>query len=346
MLPSIWFLLWGLLWAVYFMLDGFDLGLGVLSPFLAKSETDKRIIYNVAGPFWDGNEVWLIAAGGVTFAAFPTTYAVMFSSLYSALMLVLFGLIFRGVAFEFRGKVDSPGWRKLWDAALFVGSFLPAFLLGVAFANIFAGIPIDENGVYQGTLFTLLNPYGLLGGLLFLMLFLVHGALWLALKTEGELQERAGAAAKALWWILAGVAVAFLVATWYATRLYMNYIKNPLLFSIPIVLIPVVTVGALFATRYFAGKANWGKAWVSSAVTIVAATFFGVAGLYPNLLPSSINPTYSLTIYNSSSSPLTLKIMLTVALIFVPIVIAYQAWTYRLFHPKVTQEDLAYEEAY
>ena len=174
-LESRWFFLWGLLWAVYFMTDGFDLGLGTLMPFLAKTEEDKRVIVTSMGPLWDGNEVWLLTAGGVTFAAFPMVYAVMFSSLYSALMLILFALILRGVAFEFRSKVDSDNWRKVWDACIFIGSAAPALLFGVAFANIFRGIPIDQNGIFQGNLFTLLNPYGLLGGLLFLAIFLVHG---------------------------------------------------------------------------------------------------------------------------------------------------------------------------
>ena len=161
-LQTAWFFLWVLLWAVYFITDGFDLGIGSLLPFLGKDNDQKRIMYNAIGPLWDGNEVWVLTAGGVTFAAFPTVYAVMFSSLYSALMLILFALIVRGVSFEFRNKVDSPGWQKLWDTCLFVGSFLPALLFGVAFANIFQGIPIDADGVYHGTLFTLLNPYGLL----------------------------------------------------------------------------------------------------------------------------------------------------------------------------------------
>ncbi|QCQ20783.1 cytochrome d ubiquinol oxidase subunit II [Desulfoglaeba alkanexedens] len=346
MLESIWFVLWGVLWAVYFMLDGFDLGLGTLMPVIARNDTERRIVYNAAGPFWDGNEVWLIAAGGVTFAAFPHTYAVMFSGLYSALMLILFALIFRGVAFEFRGKIESPAWRRFWDGCLVVGSFLPAFLFGVAFANLFQGIPIDGEGVYRGTLFTLLNPYGLLGGLLFLCLFLVHGCVWLAVKTEGKLHQRAARFAKTLWAVLAVVAAGFFVATWFATRLYMNYIKNPLLFSIPIVVIPAATVASLLAVRYFVGKGAWWKAWFASATTIVGATFFGLAGLYPNLIPSTLNPTYSMTIYNSASSTLTLKIMLGVALIFVPLAIAYQVWTYRLFRHKVTEADLAYEEAY
>ena len=203
MLETIWFLLWGVLWAVYFMLDGFDLGLGTLAPFLARTDADKRVVYNSMGPFWDGNEVWLITAGGVTFAAFPTTYAVMFSALYTPLLLLLFALILRAVALEFRSKVEDEGWRKLWDVCHFVGSFVPALLLGVAFANIFKGIPIDAEGDFHGNLLTLLNPYGLLGGVLFVLLFLVHGALWLAIKAEAPLEERAG---KTAGWDMVGSA--------------------------------------------------------------------------------------------------------------------------------------------
>lgn len=337
MLETIWFILWGVLWAVYFMLDGFDLGLGALMPVLAKSDTDRKIIYGAMGPFWDGNEVWLISAGGVTFAAFPTTYAVMFSSLYSALMLILFALIIRAIPFEFRETIDHPGWRKLWDTCLVIGSFLPALLLGVAFANIFRGIPIDVDGIYRGTLFTLLNPYGLLGGVLFVLLFFVHGSLWLAIKSEGELQERGAAMAAKLWPVLLGVAAVFLVATSFATKLYNNYMRMPILF-----VIPLLAVAALFLTRIFIAKAAWWKAWFASSLTIMAVTLFGVVGLYPSLLPSSLNPAYSMTIHNSASSPLTLKIMLGVALVFVPIVIGYQAWVYNLFKHKVTEEELAY----
>lgn len=348
MLQSIWFILWGVLWAVYFMLDGFDLGLGTLLPFLAKDETEKRIIYNAAGPFWDANEVWLIAAGGVTFAAFPTTYAAMFSGLYSALMLILFALIIRGISFEFRRELDHPTWKKVWEVGTVIGSFLPALLLGVAFANLFEGIPIDESGQYTGTLFTLLNPYGILGGLLFLSLFTVHGCLWLAAKTEegSALHERAVLFAKRLWVVELAVAVIFLAATWFATNLYANYYANPLLYSVPLVLIPLATVGALLMIRQFLAKGLVWKAWFSSSVTIVGATLFGVVGLYPNLIPSSTNPAFSLTIYNSSSSQLTLQIMLTVAAIFVPIVIAYQAWVYNFFKAKITKEDLLYDEAH
>ena len=340
-LQDVWFFLWGLLWAVYFISDGFDLGVGSLLPFLGKSEMDRKVMIHSMGPVWDGNEVWLLTAGGVTFAAFPAVYAVMFSSLYSALMLLLFALIFRGVSFEFRSNVQSPGWRKLWDTCLFVGSLAPAVLLGVAFANIFRGIPFDQNGVYYGTLLTLLNPYGLLGGVLFLCLFLVHGALWLAIKAEGDLHERAKSTAHKLWYALLTVAVAFLIATKFATPLYDNYIDHPALF-----LVVLVTVGALLGTKGFLKAGALWKAWFSSALTIIGATFFGIIGLYPNLFPSSINSQYSLTAHNASSSPLTLKIMLIVAVIFVPIVLAYQVWTYHLFKGKVSPEDLAYEEGY
>ena len=341
MLQDIWFFLWGLLWAVYFITDGFDLGIGVLLPFLGKDEDQKRTMLAAMGPLWDGNEVWLLTAGGVTFAAFPMVYAVMFSSLYSALMLILFALILRGVSLEFRSKLESPGWRRLWDTCLFLGSLLPAVLFGAAFANIFRGIPFDQNGVYQGNLFTLLNPYGLLGGILFLLLFLVHGAAWLVIKSSGELQEKAIRAGKKLWPFLLIAAVLFLGATYFSTTLYQNYFKNPVLF-----LVILITVLALLGTRIFLGAQSPWKAWFSSALTIMGATFFGVIGLYPNMFPSSLNPANNLTAHNASSSPLTLKIMLIVALIFVPIVLIYQIWTYVLFKGKITEEDLTYEDAY
>ncbi|MGD8835210.1 MAG: cytochrome d ubiquinol oxidase subunit II [Desulfobacteraceae bacterium] len=340
-LQTVWFFLWGLLWALFFVTDGFDFGIGALLPFLGQKDDEKRIMINAIGPLWDGNEVWLVTAGGVTFAAFPQVYAVMFSSLYSALMLILFALILRGVSFEFRGKVESTGWKKIWDGCIFIGSLSPALLFGIAFANIFRGIPIDANGINRGTLFTLLNPYGIAGGVLFVLLFLLHGALWLAIKTEGDLHSRAVQTAKGLWPVLQVVAVMFLVATWFATPLYDNYVAHPALF-----LVVLITVAALLAMRLFLVKACYFKAWFASALTIIGITFFGVIGLFPNMLPSSIDPAFNLTAFNSSSSPLTLKIMLMVVFIFVPIVLFYQTWTYNLFKGKVTPEDLAGEEAY
>ncbi|MCM2286989.1 MAG: cytochrome d ubiquinol oxidase subunit II [Desulfobacula sp.] len=340
-LQSIWFFLWGLLWAVFFMTDGFDFGVGTLYPFLGKTDQDKRIMINSIGPLWDGNEVWLLTAGGVTFAAFPKVYAVMFSSLYTPLMLILFALIFRGVAFEFRGKINHEGWKKLWDTFIFLGSFLPALLFGVAFANIFQGIPFDDKGIYHGNTLKLLNPYGLLGGALFVLLFLQHGANWLNIRTRGDLQQRAIDVSQKIWLVLVPVAVIFLVASYFATDLYANYFKTPALF-----LVILVTVAALFATRIFIAGRRFFKAWFASALTIVGATFFGIIGLFPRLFPSSMDANFSLTAFNASSSPLTLKIMLGVVLVFIPLVIIYQAWSYHFFRHPVTREDLDLEDAY
>jgi cytochrome d ubiquinol oxidase subunit II len=213
----------------------------------------------------------------------------------------------------------------------------PAVLFGVAFANIFSGIPIDGEGIYHGTLFTLLNPYGLLGGMLFLLLFIQHGALWLAIKSTGDLHDRAVLTARVAWPVLLVVAVFFLVAGIFATRLYDNYMAQPVFF-----LVILATVAGLLGVWRFVSQAAYFKAWVASALTIVGATFYGIIGLYPNLFPSSLDPSYSLTAFNSSSSPLTLKIMLTVVILFVPIVLIYQIWAYKVFTDKVTAEDLTY----
>src|SRR6266568_1050235 len=244
----IWFVLWAVLWSVYFMLDGFVLGTGMLHYLLGKNDGEKRVLINAIGPVWDGNEVWLLTAGGATFAAFPTTYALMFSYLYTALLLLLFALIIRGVSYEFRGKVDNPTWRGGWDAAIVVGNFLPALLFGVAFGNIFAGFPMDAAG-YHGSLFTLLNPYGLLTGVLFVLLFLVHGALYLSVKTTGALSRRAKSTADKAWPALLVVAVAFLAYTYFATRLYDNFLATPLL-----LLVPLLAVAALLGIRLFSAK--------------------------------------------------------------------------------------------
>jgi len=336
----IWFVLWGVLWAVYFMLDGFVLGTGFMSGFLAKNDTEKRVLINSVGPVWDGNEVWLVTAGGATFAAFPTTYALMFSNLYSALILLLFSLIVRGVSFEFRGKIDSSAWKNSWDTAIIVSSFLPALLFGVAFGNIFKGIPMKNdfaaiNFSYDGTLIGLLNPYGLLTGVLFVLLFAVHGSLYAAIKTTGELSKRGESLANKLWVPLLVVAVAFLGYTYPATKLYDNFLKAPVL-----LIVPVIAVVSLLLVKVFIVKGSCHKAFLFSCLTIVFVVFTGVTGLFPNLIPSSIDPASNLTIFNSSSSLVTLQIMTVVAAICVPTVICYKIWVYRLFRARVTNEDV------
>jgi len=341
MLETTWFSIWGVAWAVYFLLDGFDLGIGFLMPFLAKSETDRRIMVNSMGPFWDGNEVWLITAGGVTFAAFPGAYATMFSALYAPLMLLLLALILRGVSFEFRGKVDSPAWRAVWDRSLAFGSFLGALLLGVAFANLFAGLPIDKEGVLKGNLLTLLNPYGLVGGVFVVIAFAHHGALWLLAKSRDLLAVRAAKAASGLWVATLLAAVVFLGHTWFATHLWQNLLTRPAFLALP-----AFAVVALLASRVFLGKGKFWAAWGASGLFLVMAVLFGVAGMFPNIVGSSLDPAWSVTAFNSASTPLTLKIMLGVVVVFLPLVIGYQTWFYVRFSGPVTEESLKDGQGY
>ncbi len=340
-METIWFFLWALLWTIYFMLDGYDLGIGSLLPFFSKNENERRVMINAMGPFWDGNEVWLVTAGGVTFAAFPKTYAVLFSTLYTPLMILLFALILRGISFEFRGKIDDRRWRRLWDGCLTLGSIVPGFLFGVTFGNLFQGIPIDESGILRGDFFTLLSPYALLSGVLFVFLFVVHGALWLAVMTDEEMHERSLSAARGAWPALVSVLVTFLVSSALTTDLYQNAINRPVLF-----LFPVLSVVALIATRTFIGMRKPVQAFASSAIVILGTGMFGFTGLYPNMLLSSLNPQFSLTAFNSASSALTLKIMLGITLVVIPIVIAYQSWVHVLFGKKIRLEELKEGESY
>jgi len=338
---SLWFVLWGLLWAFYFMTDGFDLGVGILYPFLARDDLEKRMMIHSIGPVWDGNEVWLVTAGGATFAAFPAAYGMMFSYLYTPFLLILLALIFRGVAFEFRAKGESAAWRRGWDLAIFFGSLLPALLFGVAFGNIFQGLAMDDRG-FHGGLVSLLNPYGVMTGLLFVAMFICHGALWLAFKTGNELGERAARFALRTWLVLILAAVLFMVNTAFATPLFDNYLKNKVLF-----LIPTAAILSLLGVGMFTLKKRYLQAFIASGIAIGSIVAIGLVGLYPQLLPSRIDPRFSLTIYNASSSPYTLRIMTVVALIFVPLVIGYQAWVYALFRGPVTKEDvLADQDAY
>ncbi len=331
-LQNLWFVLWGALWAVYFMLDGFDFGASMLRVFLSKNETERRITHTALGPVWDGNEVWLITAGGATFAAFPRTYASMFSFLYLPMLLILLSLIVRGIAIEYRAKHDSDRWLSLWDWALAISSFTVPLVLGLGFGNIFQGLAFDATG-YHGTFFGLFNPYGLLTAVFFVALFVQHGALWLRYKTEGELQEKAGRVASTLWWVVLVVAVLFLGATALATKLYDNYLSHVYLFAVPL-----LAVIALLGVKLAAKKPLAPFAASCALIVLVVAT--GLVGLFPNLIPSNLDPATSLTITNSSSSQYTLRLMAIVALIFVPIVVVYQFLVYRFFRHKVTAKDV------
>jgi cytochrome bd ubiquinol oxidase subunit II len=332
-LQVLWFVLWGVLWAVYFMLDGFDFGTGMLRNFLARDESEKQAALAAIGPVWNGNEVWLITAGGATFAAFPLTYASMFSFLYLPMLLILFSLILRGVSIEFRGKSDSPKWRSTWDWVLAITSFTAPLVLGVGFGNIFQGLPIASDG-YKGSFLKLFNPYGLLTAVLFVVLFLQHGALWLSVKSEGGMSERSSRLAVSLWYIVLVVAVSFLTLTAFATRLYDNFFSHPLWF-----VVPVLTVASLIGVKVLHSQGQKLGAFFSSCALIVLVIATGLVGLFPNLIPSSLDPGASLTIYNSSSGPYTLRLMSIVAAVFVPIVIIYQVFVYRFFRGKALPEE-------
>ena len=331
-LQVLWFVLWGLLWAVYFMLDGFDFGASMLRVFLTKDETGRRITHTAIGPVWDGNEVWLITAGGATFAAFPRTYASMFSFLYLPMLLILFSLIIRGIAIEYRPKNDTQRWRSVWDWALAITSFTAPLVLGLGFGNIFQGLAFDAAG-YHGTFFGLFNLYGLLTAVLFVVLFLQHGALWLRYKTEGELHQKAARVASSLWWVVLVVAVVFLAATPFATKLLDNYTSHLSLLLVPLLAVLALLGVKLAGTRPLA-------AFLCSCALIVLVVATALVGLFPNLIPSALDQGASLTITNSSSSQYTLRLMAIVALVFVPLVVVYQLLVYRFFRHKVTAAEV------
>ncbi|HUW40346.1 MAG TPA: cytochrome d ubiquinol oxidase subunit II [Rectinemataceae bacterium] len=334
-LQIVWFILWGVLWAVYFTLDGFDFGAGMLRNFLAKDETERSVALTAIGPVWDGNEVWLVTAGGATFAAFPNVYASMFSYLYLPMLLILFSLIVRGVSIEFRSKSEGARWHSFWDWALAISSFTAPLVLGLGFGNIFQGLPMAADG-YRGSFWGLFNAYGLLTALLFVALFLQHGALWLEYRTGGSLAERSRSLASKLWYAVAALTVVFLAATAFATKLYDNFLASPLW-----LVVPVLAVASLVGVRLFHARSRAFAAFVASCATILLVVATALVGLFPNLIPSSLDPAASLTAFNSSSGPLTLKVMTVVACIFVPIVIVYQFLVYRFFRAKLTRADIA-----
>ncbi|MET9615370.1 cytochrome d ubiquinol oxidase subunit II [Kitasatospora indigofera] len=322
-LHDVWFILIAVLWIGYFFLEGFDFGIGILTKLLARGTAERRVLINTIGPVWDGNEVWLLTAGGATFAAFPDWYATLFSGFYIPLLVILVCLIVRGVAFEYRHKRDGERWQRNWEHAIFWTSLIPAFLWGVAFANIVAGVDIDQQKNYTGTLWDLLNPYALLGGLVTLFLFTFHGAVFAALKTVGDIRGRARATALQLGLATAVLALVFLI--WTQADSGDGWSLAALVIAV------LALVGALVANQL----AREGWAFGLSGLTIVAAVAMLFLALFPDVMPSTLNPEWSLTVSNASSSPYTLKLMTIVAAIFTPIVLLYQAWTYWVFRKRI-----------
>jgi cytochrome d ubiquinol oxidase subunit II len=330
-LQTLWFLLICVLWTGYLVLEGFDFGVGMLIRTVAKSDAEKRSVIHSIGPVWDGNEVWLLVAGGATFAAFPEWYATLFSGFYLALFLILAALIVRGVAFEFWGKETHPGWRGSWEWSLIVGSAVPALLWGVAWANIVRGVPLDLRGEFDGTLLTLLNPYALLGGVASLLLFLGHGASFLVLRTTGEVRERSERVA-GLVRPAAAVAVAAFAIWTIARQASGNGVE-------------IVSAVLVVAAAGLAAASAWRAVRPGVAFGLTAGTIVALfAGLWVELFPDAIvssGPGPSLALSAASSSNYTLKVMTVVAVVFVPIVLAYQAWTYWVFRARLGAEDFA-----
>ncbi|MER6537051.1 cytochrome d ubiquinol oxidase subunit II [Streptomyces sp. 900105755] len=333
-LHDVWFVLIAVLWTGYFFLEGFDFGVGILTKVLARDRLEKRVLINTIGPVWDGNEVWLLTAGGATFAAFPEWYATLFSGFYLPLLVILVCLIVRGVAFEYRAKRPEEKWQRNWETAIFWTSLIPAFLWGVAFGNIAHGVKIDRNFEYVGTVSDLFHPYALLGGLVTLTLFTFHGSVFTALKTVGDIRVRARKLATKVGVLTAALALAFLLWTQAASGDGKSLVAL------------IVAVAALVAALGANLRGREGWAFALSGVTIVAAVAMLFLSLFPNVMPSSLNGDWSLTVTNASSSPYTLKIMTWLAAIATPLVLLYQGWTYWVFRKRIGTQHIATEAAH
>ena len=335
-LQDLWFILIGVLFIGFFFLEGFDYGVGILLPFLGKKDEERRVILNTIGPHWDANEVWMITAGGAIFAAFPQWYATLFSGFYLALLVILVALIVRGVAFEFRSKEEGKTWRAFWDWMVFIGSLLPALLWGVAFGNLVQGTPIGPDMNFTGNFFDLLSPYTLLTGIASLAIFTLHGAVFLSMKTDGVVRERAEALAQKLWQPVLVIMILLVVAHYVFVDVMSDKGVIP---GVAPVLAALSMLGAGWALR----EKGYGKAFLLVSLTIVFSviTFFWM--LYPNVMISSTDSAYNLTVDNASASDKTLQVMTIVALILVPIMLIYQAWTYWVFRQRIsTKSELEY----
>ncbi|VXC07600.1 cytochrome d ubiquinol oxidase subunit II [Plantibacter sp. T3] len=327
-LTILWFWIIAALFVGYFVLDGFDFGVGMTIPFLGKDETDRRMLINTIGPVWDLNETWLIVAGASLFAAFPEWYATLFSGFYLPLLFILLALIIRGVSFEYRHQRPEASWKRRFDLLIIVGSALPAFLWGVAFANIVQGVPLDADHNFTGTLFTLLNPYGILGGLTTLVLFFAHGAVFASLKTEGDIRERARRLASR-----AGLVAILLAASFLGWTVLAH-------FSLPVLILAAIAAVSLISAWFANSRGLEGRAFALMAVTVAAAVLTLFTALFPAVMPASNDPANSLTIANASSTEYTLTVMSWTALIFLPLILAYQGWTYWVFRKRITRKHI------
>jgi cytochrome d ubiquinol oxidase subunit II len=332
-LAVLWFGIVAFFFVGYFVLDGFDFGVGMALPFLGRDDTDRRVMINTIGPVWDLNETWVIVGGAALFAAFPEWYATLFSGFYLALLLILLALIARGVSFEYRHQRPEARWKRWFDGMIVVGSVLPAFLWGVAFANIVQGVALNAHHDYTGTLFDLLNGYALLGGLTTLLLFFTHGAVFLSLKTDGDLRLRARRLATRSG--AAAIVVAAVFLGWTA----LNH------FSPVFLALAIFAAVALIASwiANLRGAEGWSFGFLAATIALAVVSLF--AALFPNVMPSSPNPENSLTIANASSSDTTLSIMTWVAAIFLPLILVYQGWTYWIFRKRVTRDHIPQETA-
>lgn len=362
-LKIIWWLFVGVLLIGFAITDGFDLGVGTLLPFLGKTDTERRVVINTIGPTWDGNQVWFITAGGAVFAAWPTVYAAAFSGFYWALLLVLFALFFRPVGFDYRSKVKDPRWRKAWDWGLFAGGMVPALIFGVAFGNLLQGVPFhyDENlrSFYTGSFFGLLNPYALLTGVISLSMLVMHGAIYLTIKTEGNIQQRAKAAAGLFGKIfmtafaLAGIWTAIGIDGYKVISMpdiggtpnilgktvevsgswMMNYVEYPWM-----VIAPVLGFGGAFVALALVSKEKPGRAFISSSLSLAGVILTAGFAMFPFIMPSSSDPNSSLLIWDAVSSHLTLTWMFWAVVLFLPIILIYTSWVYRIMRGKVTEQ--------
>jgi cytochrome d ubiquinol oxidase subunit II len=327
-LSVLWFWIVAFLFVGYFVLDGFDFGVGMSLPFLARDDTDRRVLINTIGPVWDLNETWVIVAGASLFAAFPEWYATLFSGFYLALLLILLALIARGVSFEYRHQRPESKWKAWFDRMVIVGSAVPAFLWGVAFANIVQGVPLDAGHNYTGTFIDLLNPYALVGGLTTLLLFFTHGVVFVSLKTEGELRARARRLAARSGAVTIIVAAAFLLWTGLAF--------GTTWFWVLAAVAAIALIGAWLANA----RGLEGVAFALLAITVASAVLALFASLFPDVMPASNDAAYSLTVANASSSAYTLTVMSWVALVFLPLVLLYQGWTYWVFRKRVSRASI------